>query len=122
MSGKKKKVLIVDDSNVVRNVLKAILENSGFEVVGFAKDGLEAISKYKELKPDIIALDLTMPKMDGIQTLRILKSMDKKLKIVMVTSINAMDKIVECKNAGACQYIVKPFEEEKVVSVFSKLL
>ncbi len=119
--GTGKSVLIVDDSSFIRNSLKTILENAEFNIVGFAKDGLEAVSKYKELKPDIIALDVIMPNMDGIQALRIIKSISDEVKIVMVTSVSAIDKIVESKNAGASNYIVKPFEEEKVISVFSRL-
>ncbi len=116
-----KKVLIVDDSSFIRNSLQAILDRAGFEVVGMAQDGLEAISKCKALNPDIVAMDVIMPRMDGIQALRLLKSFNADLKVVMVTSMNALDKVVECKNAGANHYIVKPFEEDKVISVFKKL-
>jgi two-component system chemotaxis response regulator CheY len=121
MPFKKKKVLIVDDSTLIFNSLKSILEASSFEVVGYAKDGFEAINKYKELTPDIITMDINMPRMDGIQALRILKSINENLKVVMVTSLNRLDKLVECKNAGASNYIIKPFEKEKVLDIFSSL-
>jgi len=116
-----KRILIVDDSGYIRNSLKAILTAAGFFVVGEAKDGLEAISKFKKLSPDIVAMDLVMPNMDGQQALRLIKSIDPSVIVVMVTSMNGIDKIVECRAAGASQYIVKPFEAEKVINVFSKL-
>jgi two-component system chemotaxis response regulator CheY len=121
MAKTKKTVLIVEDSTFVYTLLKEILEKSDFNVIGHAKDGMEGIKKFKELSPDITTMDVTMPKMDGVQALRIIKSLNNDAKVVMVTSINRLDKIVECRNVGASQYITKPFEEERVLKVFANL-
>jgi len=121
MVSDKKKVLIVDDSTAVINSLVEILVDTDYEVVGIAKDGMEALAKCKELYPDIVTLDIEMPKLDGIQALRILRRINRTLRVIMVTSLNTVDKVLECKNAGASQYIIKPFEKNKVLEAFAKV-
>lgn len=117
-----KRAMVVDDSPYIQKQLMKILENHGCEVVATASNGLEAIKKYKELKPDFVTLDLVMPQMGGIQTLVLLKKIDPGALVIMVSSMSAKDKIMECAKAGASHYILKPFEEDKVVAVLNKIV
>ena len=120
--GDKKKVLVVDDSSFLRNSLKKILETNGYEVVGMAENGLEAVTKYKELKPDLVTLDIIMPQTNGLQALQMLRAIDPNVCAVMVSSMSAKESVTDCVKAGAKNYILKPFEEAKVVEVIRKVL
>jgi two-component system chemotaxis response regulator CheY len=120
--GDKKRILVVDDSNFLRNSLKKILEANGYEVVGTAENGLEAVTKYKELKPDLITLDIIMPQATGIQALQMLKAIDPNVSAVMVSSMSTKESVADCVKAGAKNYILKPFDEKKVVEVIRKVL
>ncbi len=117
-----KRALVVDDSPYIQKELTKILERHGCEVVATASNGLEAVKKYKELRPDFVTLDLVMPQMGGIQTLVLLRKIDPQATVIMVSSMSSRDKIVECAKAGAKHYILKPFEEEKVVEVLNKVV
>ncbi len=117
-----KRALVVDDSPYIQKELTKILERHGCEVVATASNGLEAVKKYKELKPDFVTLDLVMPQMGGIQTLVLLRKLDPRATVIMVSSMSSKDKIVECAKAGARHYILKPFEEEKVVEVLNQVV
>lgn len=117
-----KKVLVVDDSPYIQRELSKILEKNGCEVVATASNGLEAVKKYKDLKPDFVTMDLVMPQMGGIQALVLLKKIDPEAVVIMVSSMSGKDKILECAKAGASYYILKPFEEEKIVEVLNKLV
>src|SRR3990172_2877090 len=112
-----KRGLVVDDSPYIQKELSKILEKHGCEIVGTASNGLEAVKRYKELKPDFVTLDLVMPQMGGLQTLVLLKKIDPQALVIMVSSMSGKDKIVECARAGAGHYILKPFDEEKVVEI-----
>ncbi|MEK6817138.1 MAG: response regulator [Nanoarchaeota archaeon] len=116
------KILIVDDSPQIRKSLREILENLHYEVVGEAGTGIEAISLVKTLSPDIVMLDIIMPQLGGIETLRFLRSLDKNLKILMVSALASLDKVKECMKAGAHHYIIKPFEAEKVKEIVEKIV
>lgn len=117
-----KKALIVDDSPYIVKELARILNANGYEVTGTASNGLEAIKKYKENKPDFVMMDLVMPQIGGLQTLLLLKKIDPDCTVIMISSLSGKDKIVECANAGASHYILKPFEEDKVLEVLGKVL
>ena len=117
-----KRALVVDDSLYIQKELSKMLEHHGCQVVATASNGLEAVKKYKELKPDFVTLDLVMPQMGGIQTLVLLKKIDPEAVVIMVSSMSGKDKILECAKAGASHYILKPFEEEKVVEVLNKVV
>ena len=117
-----KQGLVVDDSPYIQKELTKILEKHGCHVVATASNGLEAVKKYKELQPDFVTLDLVMPQMGGIQTLVLLKKIDPSAVVIMVSSMSSKDKIVECVRAGASHYILKPFEEEKLVEVLNKVV
>ncbi len=116
------KTLIVDDSAFMRNILKKILTPTGkFVVVGEASNGKEAIEKAKELQPDLITMDIVMPEMDGITATREIKKILPNVKIVMCTSIDQEQKVIEAIEAGADGYIVKPFQAQKVLEELNKL-
>ncbi len=117
-----KRAMVVDDSPYIQKQLVKILEKHGCEVVATASNGLEGVKKYKELKPDFVTLDLVMPQMGGIQTLVLLKKIDPEALVIMVSSMSAKDKIMECAKAGASHYILKPFEEEKILEVLNKIV
>ncbi len=116
-----KRVLVVDDAMFIRNSLRIILEKNGFEVVGQACDGIEAISQYKTLKPDFVTMDVTMPNMDGLEALKNIRAFDTAAKVIMVTAVGKEETVREAIMSGAKSFIVKPFNEEKVMRVLGKL-
>lgn len=117
-----KKVLIVDDAEFMRYTIRLILSKSGFDVVGEAENGRVAVDKYKELKPDIVTMDITMPDMSGIEALKRIMEYDPKAKIVMVSAMGQERMVKEAVIYGAKSFIVKPFKHEQVVDVLNKLL
>ncbi len=112
-------ILIVDDAMFLRAALKNILEKNGYEVVGEASDGHEAIEKYKELSPDLVTMDITMPGKNGIDATREIIEFDPNAKIIMCSAMGRSDFITEAIKAGAKDFITKPFDEKKVVKVIS---
>ncbi|AKN30857.1 histidine kinase [Clostridium carboxidivorans P7] len=116
-----KKVLIVDDAMFMRVALKTMLEKNGYEVVGEAENGADAISKYSILKPDIVTMDITMPKMDGVEALTEIKKQDPNCKIVMISALGQESWVKKAIIIGAKGFIVKPFKEEHVIKTLSKL-
>ncbi|MEE8329730.1 MAG: response regulator [Thermodesulfovibrionia bacterium] len=120
----KKKILIADDSQQIRKSLREILEKNQYDVIGEAGNGLEAINLYKSLspEPDIVLLDIIMPQLGGIETLRILKSVNSNIRVVMVSALDSLDRVQECMKNGAKHYILKPFDENKVIEIIRKVL
>ncbi len=116
-----KKVLVVDDSSFMRTSLKGILENLGYTVVGTAENGIEAVAKFRDLKPDVVTLDIIMPQMGGLQGLRLLKSVNPNAVVVMVSSMADRDSVTECVKAGAAHYLLKPFDQTKVAEVMKQI-
>ncbi|MDT8900680.1 response regulator [Anaeroselena agilis] len=116
------RVLIVDDAEFIRFSLRLMLEKNGFEVVGAAKDGADGIMKYKELKPDIVTLDITMPGMDGITALKAITASDPDAKVVVVSAMGREDIIKDAVMCGAKYFLVKPFKEEQVLETVRKVL
>lgn len=116
-----KRVLIVDDAAFMRLSLRSVLESNGFEVVGEAENGLIGIAKYKELKPDIVTMDITMPQMDGIQAVKLIKSIDPAACIIMISSMGQETMVREAIMNGAKGFIVKPFKEEHIIKTLGKL-
>lgn len=114
-------VVVADDSAAMRSALRTILERHNYRVVGEADNGLEAVRLCKECRPELVTLDIIMPRLDGVQALRIIHGSFPAAVVVMVSAMSAMNKVVECAKFGAQHYIVKPFEEEKVVAVLQKL-
>lgn len=116
-----KRVLVVDDALFMRDALTSILERNGYEVVGHAQDGKEAITKYKSLYPDVVTLDVNMPGMNGVEVLKALKILDPAVKVVMVTA-NGQDSVVrDAVTLGAKNFIVKPFTERRLIEVMKRL-
>lgn len=118
-----KRVLIVDDSISVARQLEKIVTGSGeFQVVGHAKNGLEALKMHQTEKPDVILMDMNMPQMDGLTALRTLMAVDSKVKVIMVTSLGGVgDKYTEALRLGARNVISKPFEAETVLQMLREL-
>lgn len=116
-----KRILIVDDTLFMRVKLKALLQRMGYEVVGEAGNGLEAIEQFKTLRPDITTMDITMPEMDGVTALRQIKSLDPNALVIMISALGQESMIMDAIKAGARHYILKPFEEDKVKEIFSRL-
>ncbi|MBI5632021.1 MAG: response regulator [Nitrospirae bacterium] len=114
------RILIVDDSAQIRKSLREILEKHNYTVVGEAGSGTEAIKQFGLLQPDIIMLDIIMPQLGGVETLRIIRNMSKDVKVIMVSALDSMDRVKECMKAGANHYILKPFEETKVIEIAQK--
>lgn len=117
-----KKVLIVDDAAFMRMALKSILERSGFQVVGEASNGIIGVQKYMELKPDVVTMDITMPEMDGIETLTEIRKIDPNSKVVMVTAVGQESIVRQSVILGAKSFIVKPFKDEHVIKTLSQVL
>ncbi|WP_010252714.1 response regulator [Acetivibrio cellulolyticus] len=116
-----KRVLVADDATFMRTSLRMMLERNGFEVVGEAENGLVAVNKYKEINPDIVTMDITMPICDGIKAVQMIKEFDPNAKIVMISSMGQECFVKEAIISGAKGFIVKPFKEEYVVETLSKL-
>ncbi len=116
-----KRVLVADDAAFMRTSLKMMLERNGFEVVGEAENGMVALNKYKEINPDIVTMDITMPICDGIKAVQMIKEFDPEAKIVMISSMGQECFVKEAIISGAKGFIVKPFKEEYVVATLEKL-
>jgi two-component system chemotaxis response regulator CheY len=116
-----KKVLIVDDAAFMRLTLKTMLERNGFEVIGEAENGAVGVVKCKELNPDIITMDITMPVLDGIQALKEIRKINTNVKVIMVTAMGQEKFIVDAISNGARGFLVKPFKEENVIAAIQKL-
>ena len=116
------RILLADDLSFMRMVQKEILEEKGFEVAGEASDGLEAIEKYKALKPDILILDITMPNMNGLDAMHKIFDIDKSARIIMCSALGQQQLIVEAIKAGVKDFIVKPFKPERMLSAIEKAL
>ncbi len=116
-----KRVLIVDDAAFMRMLLKDIIIKGGYEVVGEASNGAEAVEKYKELKPDIVTMDITMPDMNGIEATKKIMEIDPNANVIMCSAMGQQMMVVEAIQAGAKDFIVKPFQQGRVVEALSKV-
>lgn len=116
------KILIVDDAAFMRMMIKEILTKNGYSVVGEASDGAQALEKYKELKPDLVTMDITMPEMDGIQALKEIRANDTGAKVIMCSAMGQQAMVIDAIQAGARDFIVKPFQAERVIEAIRKAL
>jgi len=116
-----KRILIVDDSAFMRLSLKNLLEGNGYEVVGEAENGLVGVEKYKELNPDIVTLDITMPEMDGLTALNEIMQFDPNAKVVIVSAMGQEANVRQAVLNGASNFIVKPFTTEHVLRALDRL-
>ena len=115
-----KQILICDDAAFMRMMLKDILVKEGYEVVGEAENGAKAVEKYNELKPDLVLMDITMPEMDGIQALKNIKAADSNAMVIMCSAMGQQAMVVESIQAGARDFIVKPFQKDRVIEAIRK--
>jgi two-component system chemotaxis response regulator CheY len=114
------KLLIVDDAKFMRMKIREVALRSGWEVVGEASDGEQAVAMYQALQPDLVTMDIVMPHLDGIEALRSIRQQDASARVCMVSAINQSEKLSECIRLGAVDFIVKPFEQERLSSLFEK--
>lgn len=117
-----KSILIVDDAAFMRMMIKDILTKNGYEIAGEAENGVKAIEKYTETKPDLVMLDITMPEMDGIEALKRIKKLDPDSNIIMCSAMGQQAMVIESIQAGAKDFVVKPFQAERVLEAVKKAL
>ena len=117
-----KRVLIVDDALIMRKRIKEIAEKAGWEVAGEAADGEEAVAMYEQLSPDLVTLDIVMPKMDGVAALKQMMATDSSARVVMISAVDQREKLTECIRHGAVDFIVKPFDAERLKKFFCRFL
>jgi len=116
------RILVVDDAAFMRMMIKDILKKNGYEVVGEAQDGAQAVEQYKELTPDLVTMDITMPEMDGITALKEIKKINPDAKIVMCSAMGQQAMVIDAIQAGAKDFIVKPFQADRVIEAIEKVL
>lgn len=114
------RIILCDDAAFMRMSLKKIVESAGHQVVGEASNGIEALLRYKEVKPDIVLMDITMPERDGLNATKDITEFDPDAKIIMVSALGQQDKVFAAIANGASDFIVKPFEANKIIECISK--
>ena len=112
------KLLIVDDSMIIRKAIQRFAVAKGFQVVGEASNGLEALKLFQQEKPDAVTMDITMPEMDGLECIRRMMEIDNTVKVVVITALVAQENMLDAMNSGAKGFIQKPFNDEKLEEVF----
>ncbi|MBU5429338.1 response regulator [Kineothrix sp. MSJ-39] len=117
-----KNILICDDAAFMRMMIKDILTKNGYNVVGEAENGLKAVEKYTETKPDLVLMDITMPEMDGIQALKKIKELDPSAMVIMCSAMGQQAMVIESIQAGAKDFIVKPFQADRVIEAVKKVV
>lgn len=116
------RVLVVDDAAFMRMMIKDILSKNGYDVVGEAENGLRAVEKYQELKPDLTTMDITMPEMDGITAVKEIKKIDAAAKVIMCSAMGQQAMVIEAIQSGARDFIVKPFQPDRVLEAVRKAI
>jgi len=116
------RIMIADDSGAIRMVLKDILDVGNHQLVAEAKDGVEAVEKFNETKPDLILLDYAMPRKDGRTALKEILTNDPKAKVIMLTASDNLNTINECMKIGSAAFVLKPFEFDEVLNLISEVL
>ena len=117
-----KNILICDDAAFMRMMIKDILTKNGYNIAGEAENGQKAVEKYAELKPDLVLMDITMPEMDGIQALKEIKKIDGGAKVIMCSAMGQQAMVIEAIQSGAKDFIVKPFQAERVLEAVKKVV
>ena len=116
------RILIVDDALIMRKRIRDIALEAGWEVAGEAADGEEALAIYDQVRPHLVTLDIVMPKMDGVTALKRFMALDPKAKVVMISAISQREKLAECIDSGAIDFIVKPFDPDRLRTSFGRHL
>ncbi|GGG16287.1 response regulator [Paenibacillus abyssi] len=117
-----KRIMIVDDAAFMRMMIKQILTESGYEVVGEAVNGKDAVAKYSELKPDLVTMDITMPELDGVEAVKEIRKVNSSAKVIMCSAMGQQHMVVSAIQAGASDFIVKPFQKDRVLEAVQKVL
>jgi two-component system, chemotaxis family, chemotaxis protein CheY len=117
-----KRLLIIDDALIMRMKIREIALKAGWTVVAEASNGAEGVQRFAEHRPDLVTLDMVMPEMDGLAALKAIREVEPTAQVVMVSAVNQKEKLRECIIAGAIDFIVKPFDPEKLLSFFTKNL
>ncbi|MBU1100731.1 MAG: response regulator [Bacteroidetes bacterium] len=116
------RIMVVDDSHMIRKALRLYLEGGNHEIVAEASDGEDAVKAYAKFKPDLVTMDIAMPEMTGIEALGLIMEMDSEAKVVMVSSINEKDLVVKAIELGAKSFVLKPMSREKTLQVIDEVL
>lgn len=114
------RVLVVDDAAFMRKMVSDALSGGGHEIVGEAGNGIEAIAQFQELRPDVMTLDITMPEKDGLAALKEIIAIDPNAKVVMCSALGQESKVLEAVKSGAKDFVVKPFQPDRVLSAINK--
>ena len=114
------RLLVVDDATIMRMRIAGIAREAGWEVVAEATNGREGLARYAEHRPDLVTLDIVMPELDGVETLRELRAADPNARVVMVSAVDQRAKLRECFALGALDFVVKPFDKERLLPMFGK--
>ena len=117
-----KNILICDDAAFMRMMIKDILSKNGYNVVGEAENGAIAVDKFAELKPDLALMDITMPEMDGIQALKKIRENDRSANVIMCSAMGQQAMVIEAIQSGAKDFIVKPFQADRVLEAVKKVV
>ena len=117
-----KNILICDDAAFMRMMIKDILTKNGYDIAGEAENGQVAVDKYSEVKPDLVMMDITMPEKDGIQALKEIKAKDPSANVIMCSAMGQQAMVIESIQAGAKDFIVKPFQADRVIESIRKVL
>lgn len=117
-----KRILVVDDANFMRMIVKDTLSPKGFEICGEAANGNEAVKKYDELQPDLVTMDITMKEKDGVEAAKEILTNHPEARIVMVTALGQEKMLLDCLSLGVKDFVVKPFDPDRIVSAVQKAL
>jgi len=117
-----KRILIVDDAAFMRMMIKDIVSKNGYEVVGEAQNGVQALEMYAQFKPDIVTMDITMPEKDGISAVKDIMAMDSAAKVIMCSAMGQQSLVMDAIKAGARDFLVKPFKPDRVIQALDKVL
>lgn len=118
----KPRLLVVDDALIMRAMIKDVARHAGWDIAGEAANGVEAVARYRELRPDLVTLDIVMPEMDGVEALRTIRAEDPAATVVMVSAIDQRAKLTECIRLGARDFVVKPFDRQALGTLFQNLI
>jgi len=116
------RILVADDADFMYEMLENLIDKNRFEVVGYAADGEEAVKKYKELTPDLVTMDILMPRMNGIKSIKEIRHMNPRARILVISALSDPDLVKEAMTAGASDYITKPFSVSDLKARISKVM
>ena len=117
-----KRVMVCDDAAFMRMMIKDILVKNGYEIAAEAENGLKAVERYLEAKPDLVLMDITMPEVDGIEAVRRIKALDSNANVIMCSAMGQQAMVIEAIQAGAKDFIVKPFQADRVLEAVRKVI